>query len=695
MTASVAILKRSQWVVVLGAFALFIALQTYSGFFQSYNLGSDQQMVGIMALKQTRPELYTQDYFLTDDSLLRYYTPFYRYLTGWLVSFMGDYALALLVLLPAIMLVYLLGMFVLIYSVTGNIWIGVLISVVSSLEWTAFGGEVWGVANLRLVMPRAFFCALAPWLTILMFRWLQSEQWWHWPLLLLFTGLSANLHPVSGLGFAQLLLSIFVVVRGISKRNLVILCGAGAAAMAGVWPTLANFLRATSIETVSVPFASFHQVMLERIVTLFFSDLPPFTLFRHSLSLSERQILAWAYSFGLIAWGILYLLSRSTKWRFLPRGKLHGLLFALQLPIADLLTNDHATALVIIVAFYGIFRGLEAKLDRWNLGLLTLACVFSYLGAYFFGLIWARFELYSLTSFMAEQPRISRFVYLPLFVFSARFLQATMERLPGKIGMLILASTVCLFWVAPNSILWSFLVGLVTLAWKYNQKWAGNTWIEVSLNVATWTLAARMGLSVLSIPHGDWLALCVGMLCSLVMIGPRTDWRHRDLTIGVSTALLILGAALSVAVWGPSWVDNFTSIPGRMWAWISPTDRSQLSEGRQAAFSLYDWAREQTKVDSLFYYDSLEFRFRAQRSITHCWKDIGAAYYTKVRLVEFYDRYQKLQRAYEDPARLLAYAREYKADYIVTTHAQGIQLHLPVAFENSVYKVYSVESGGG
>jgi hypothetical protein len=77
--------------------------------------------------------------------------------------------------------------------------------------------------------------------------------------------------------------------------------------------------------------------------------------------------------------------------------------------------------------------------------------------------------------------------------------------------------------------------------------------------------------------------------------------------------------------------------------------------------------------------------------VTHCWKDLGTAYYTKVRLVEFYDRYQELQGAYEDPVRLLAYAREEQADYIVVASSRRIQLGLPVAFENAEYVVYQLE----
>jgi hypothetical protein len=158
--------------------------------------------------------------------------------------------------------------------------------------------------------------------------------------------------------------------------------------------------------------------------------------------------------------------------------------------------------------------------------------------------------------------------------------------------------------------------------------------------------------------------------------------------------MLVVGLAVSGGntydILLSSWAEDLISTPTRLWVRISPESLKAIPEKRRNEFELYEWARTHTSVDSLFYYDSLAFRFWAQRSLTHCSKDLGLAYYRRERLIEFYDRYERLQGAYAIPDQLLSYAQEYEADYIVTTRAQEIDLDLPIAFENSAYVVYQL-----
>ncbi len=102
---------------------------------------------------------------------------------------------------------------------------------------------------------------------------------------------------------------------------------------------------------------------------------------------------------------------------------------------------------------------------------------------------------------------------------------------------------------------------------------------------------------------------------------------------------------------------------------------------------LYTWARTQTPKDSLFYYGSPLFRYRAQRSITHA---LDLLSHREARYVEIYKRYNRLEKAYEDPVRLLQEARSLQANYLVVEKSRNLCLPLTLVFENNKYLVYQL-----
>lgn len=705
--------------IALAVFTLFAAYQTYVGDYQIYNLHSDQQNEGVMILKRTQPNLFPRDYAFSDPSFFDVYTPRYLDLVQQIMNVTGDYALALLALLPVIMMAYLVGMFFLIFRITRSTWIAILIALVSSLVWPVFAhGEVWGVASFRMVMPRAFFCALTPWLLLLTVRWLPSARWWEWPLIALFSGLGANLHPVSGLSFMEILAISFVLMRGISKKSLGILILMAGGATVGAWPILTSFVKNTSTGIPPVPFERFAQVMRARFGTLFFSPLPRLKFLGFIIGIQEREVLVWIYLAGMAIWAIAFVLVKLRKVHSISEHGLYTALFVLQLPIAYLLTWLRATALVVFIVCYWATRNLQSEpelLDRWLLVLMAVVVCFSFVASFVLEVIWVRFELWPLTSLIAEQLRTGRFIYPLLFILAARFIQVTVKQLPVGRGFLLVTSAVGLMAFAPSSIPWSILASLIILVWRYGRRWIdAHAWIEVLLDAATWALVFRVAFLIIATPtsRAGWLALCLAGGYALFTLCWRYFGYWGQIAFGIGAALLFAYSIVSGGyTYGPpisSWTADFASAPSRLWVRVSPVGLSQIPEEHQDRLELYDWAREHTDIDSLFYYDSLErtengivyppvdcieFRFQARRSVTHCWKDLGLAYYTRERLVELYDRYQKLQGAYEDTVRLLTYAREEQADYLVMSSSRGIQLDLPVVFENSRYVVYQLEQG--
>jgi tetratricopeptide (TPR) repeat protein len=692
MKSSVFTNRPRHLLMVLGVFLIFIAYHTYTGSFQLANLSGDQINIGVMVLKQSHPELFARDYMFRDTSLFQFYTPLFRWLVEQLMCVTRDYAIALLGLMPIIMFFYLTGMFVLVYSVTESILASILVALVSSLEWRGFPADAWGVTGLNTLMtPRALYAMLAPWLFLLMFRWLRDSQRWKLPLLAFLGGLGANLHPVSGMIFTQLLLSMIILTQGVNRRALTNLLLSALAALVGATPILLNFVRHSGGELGVVPFEVFYRVMHERIHTLF-----PFRstfFFGYPLNARGQEVLLWMYTGGILIWGGLYLLCRRGRLPTLSPNVLYGILFGLQVPAAYFLTGFEATALVVVTIFYWAYRLLRSeldRLDRWLLYLMGLTVCYSFVASYVLEYIWKYFELWSLTSFLGEQPRAARFIYLPLFLYAARFMQAA-ARL-GWRGYLLIVATACLMVRAGyQDLLWSIGLGLLVLGWPEKKILRqDHLWLEPVLGAATIGVTFKAVLSLAGAEDSGWLALYGALAYGVLALGMQYPAYRRRLLIGTS-ALVLAGAAFSgtgvyrFPILSP--IRSLALTPSRLWMQITPDHLKQGFYERRDDFELYDWARTHTAPDSLFYHDSFEFRFWAQRSITHSYRDVGTTHYQGARMVEFYDRYKELERARQEVSLLLAQAEKHEVDFIVATSSQA-QPVLPVAFSNSTYTVY-------
>ena len=153
-------------------------------------------------------------------------------------------------------------------------------------------------------------------------------------------------------------------------------------------------------------------------------------------------------------------------------------------------------------------------------------------------------------------------------------------------------------------------------------------------------------------------------------------WR-RAIAVGM-ICLLLVGAG--TLVFFPSVKHGVGAFVGRDFG-VGKT-KVDLS----ADAELYVWAKTQTPKDSLFFYGSPLFRYRAQRSITHALGDL--INHREARYVEIFRRYHRLEKAFEDPATLIREAEAFQANYIVVEKSRRICLPLPLIFENTKYLVY-------
>lgn len=646
--------SKKTFLVSLILFVLVTGYVTYDAFLtawlESPGSSGDQTNIGIMELRLSDDSLYSRDYLFKDTTLFRFYTPVFISLTTALRHWTGSYFLGLAILVPISLLFYQVGMYLLTYQVTGNNLIAMLIALISSRRWWSIGVTYWGVAGINAMVPRSLFLMCVPWIILAWFTWLHDKSYWKLSLIAFFIGLLSNLHPVSGYLLTQLLLSIFVLELGFSRKAILKLIGLFIAIVMGAWPTLINFLRNTNsnvVESVaSVPFVQFYTIIKERLDTMFPLKPDELVLWNHSITANEQIIIVWLYLLLMVLVAVSYLLSRRGVLASGQPKLFFGLMFVIQLPLAFLLTRFSTPALFILLGLYPILIKQPDKWDRWLLMFMTFTICYSFIAAYFLEIIWRQLEWLRLTVLVAEQMRIARFVYLPLFLYVARILT-------------LLASNVWPNWVRTSLLtlivfflMWSnflailvmvFVSGIILIQLNYEDTWQ-HFWAKV-LNLLTW--------------HH------------------RLRWHQVAISMSLMTLIIIGFIQFTSSV-------TWQTLPSNLQQQIAPT----LNPEQEDTQALFAWARSETDIDSLFYYDSLEFRHRAQRSLTHSWKDLGIAYYSQSLLIPFHERYQKLQAGYEDVTLLLSYATEYDVNYIIIESKYNLILDLPVAFKNNSYTVY-------
>ena len=136
---------------------------------------------------------------------------------------------------------------------------------------------------------------------------------------------------------------------------------------------------------------------------------------------------------------------------------------SINIPLAYLVTTFLALDLVLIAVAYWcvplINRDYDS-IDVWSLAILVCAGAYSFVLSGVLGWIWEAFEIWSLTSFYGEQGRLSRFVYLPLFIFLARWLHLLWTSKREK----LLSAT----------IISGVIAGLVVRHWHFLDPW-GNS----------------------------------------------------------------------------------------------------------------------------------------------------------------------------------------------------------------------------
>ena len=694
--------------LMLTIFLLYAGQYTVRGWLQAragQGLGGDQTNIALIELRLSDDTLFQRDYTFADAEPLRFYTPSFIWLAGVLRAWTGRFAYGLALLVPLVMMIYLAGMARLTWTFSRSRLATLLIPLISA-EWKdALGATIWAVAGIRAIMPRTLFLMLFPWLFWLFWRWRRDQRWWPLPLLFLLTGIAANLHPVSGFLAVQILLLLALVTSPLTGRRLVQLLLATGAAILGVMPTLSNFVTGTGLTSDTTPTDSF--TIFARVVRFRFGTVYPFddTLIHQFLTPAWQDFLLWALPLGLAALGGLYLAGRWGWSRPIAPVRFFVASQLLLLPIYLLLTDADAPFLMLYTLLYSfLLLAGDSSLSRrvlhptgpspdgsptpqppaadWQLlWLAIIICLVTFVASGLLAWFWDTFELWGLTAVVGEQIRGARFIYLPLYLWLARQLAYWDRRwanTPARQFWLV-AAVALVLWRQP----WLGLLLLLGAAFV----WLWRRPVSPSRMILETALVSS-GLIVFVAPLPlNLTPLHLAWPVGLYLIG-------RHLQLRPTTRLAAAGAGLLalLLLWGlgqqqaDSWLNRpVYSLAHQLLP--LPTVDAQFQQDSQA---LYAWAQTATPVDALFYYDSLDFRLGAQRSITHAWKDLGLAYYGRVNLVPNARRIVAFDNGYRDPELMLSLAREDQVDYIIIDPFVDFRLELPIAYRNASYTVYKL-----
>jgi hypothetical protein len=241
------------------------------------HLTSDQHLNLVLVLKGLDPSLFPADLIFSGPDIAGQYIPLYIGYLRWAYTTFGDLAAGYRLLVVPLNLLYLVGAYLALFHFTRVRWIAALLATFVSLPLAVpLAGEIFGVGPVQVITARSLFTAAFPWLFWGFVTWPDR------PLRLvgLFAGIGllANLHPVSGLFVAPMLILAYLVERRWAGAAWLWGGAMGLATLLGALPILLGQLQRVAAQDAGAARAGaglMQALVLDRMGYLLY---PPHTL---------------------------------------------------------------------------------------------------------------------------------------------------------------------------------------------------------------------------------------------------------------------------------------------------------------------------------------------------------------------------------------------------------------------------------
>ena len=182
--------------VIIILLALLCFFGQWKGSVPYVYLRGDASNIASWVAGRTYPELFQNDYVLSDLDNYRYYYTVYFPILQVLKNVVGDFGTASIVLYAPLIILQGIGFYLLGAEIFQHrIW-GALLSGLNMLTFYMNLGTLWGIA-FDDVVPRFMFQALLPYILLCAIIWRHNPKRWPW--VMVFAGLMVYVHSVSTL----------------------------------------------------------------------------------------------------------------------------------------------------------------------------------------------------------------------------------------------------------------------------------------------------------------------------------------------------------------------------------------------------------------------------------------------------------------------------------------------------------------
>jgi len=238
---------------------IFTAVASAGGYLaaRDENFSDTQVNIATAALKRHEPDLFAADPVFGESGLWKFHTPVFQGLLE-IVLVPTDYQEPMLpfrAITGVLIMVYLAGMYGLLYRQCRSWSVSAFVAVLSSTVTYALGRAFWGVGSLASISPQTFCMAAVPLVVLAFLRYsglstrrpvpARARGARPWRLLLVFgvVGLLGNLHLVTAMNLTAVLLVVYLGRRRFAPSAWAMAVGCGLSALAGALPYAWYYFR--------------------------------------------------------------------------------------------------------------------------------------------------------------------------------------------------------------------------------------------------------------------------------------------------------------------------------------------------------------------------------------------------------------------------------------------------------------------
>ena len=221
----------------LVAILIFAGASAAAGYFATLDdrLSSMQINIATVSAKRNQPELFSHDPVFGPSNRWRFHTPGFQTPLEMILVPTGyqDLTLPFRAMTGVVSMIYLCGMYALLYRQSRSWSISAFVAVLSSTIIYTLGRSFWGVGSLSSIVPPTTVLAVVP---LIALSYLRYENQWRVMLVFAFVGLCGNIHLVSAMNLMIVLLIVYLVRHRFAPSSLPAAAGCLLCALIGALP---------------------------------------------------------------------------------------------------------------------------------------------------------------------------------------------------------------------------------------------------------------------------------------------------------------------------------------------------------------------------------------------------------------------------------------------------------------------------